>query len=503
MRTKRQIEKELYDLSVQEERKLMRELQEIYKKASDRASEKIQELLSDGGDQLPSKIYQARYQSALRGYLDEALETIQAESYEKINAYLNGAYNDGFLGAIYSMQAQGVPLIFSPDARQITYALMTDSKLSKPLYETLGINLAELKEQVRQHVAMGIASGESWAQVAWRLNNRMDIGYRRAMRIARTEGHRIQAKAALDSIEKAKDNGADVLMEWNSAGDNRVRPSHRHLHGQLREVGECFEVNGHRAKYPGGFGIAAEDINCRCRLSQRARWAVEGEKDVKDGDVAVEAVDANTFRAFKSQHNKILAGRTPSGIKNVPDDIEYSEEVEALAIDEQLAAVNPNYSTDEWGWTANCQRCVPAYEARRRGLNVTARPIPGTEATQNEDFLSTHWFGAFENPRIRNVGGRSKDEILLNIANETKKWGKGARGALALTYKNETAHFVVVEVTDSGFYIFDPQAPEEGMKALFENLSPQRTFFARIDNLEFSTYIADCIQPVKKTRRRK
>lgn len=495
MRTKRQIEKELYDLSVQEERKLMRELREIYKKASDRASEKIHELLSDGGDQLQSKIYQARYQSALRGYLDEALETIQAESYEKINAYLNGAYNDGFLGAIYSMQAQGVPLIFPPDARQITYALMTDSKLSKPLYETLGINLAELKEQVRQHVAMGIASGESWAQVAWRLNNRMDIGYRRAMRIARTEGHRVQAKAALDSIEKAKDNGADVLMEWNSAGDNRVRPSHRHLHGQLREVGEYFEVNGHRAKYPGGFGIASEDINCRCRLSQRARWAVEGEKDVKDGDVAVEAVDANTFRAFKKKCDQALVTGAPSGMKNVPDNIEFSEEVKALGIDEHLELVNPKYSTGDWKWTSNCQRCVPAYEARRRGLNVTAKAIPGSEATLDSDPLAKYWYRAFERPLPLHIGGSTRNEVFANVEEIMANWGDGARAELVMFHPKGLHAFVAERVNGRTEYL-NPQNPGWNLKEFVNSVLPKYAWIMRMDNLEFSNLIAECIKPL-------
>ncbi len=27
--------------------------------------------------------------------------------------------------------------------------------------------------------------------------------------------------------------------------------------------------------YPGGFGIASQDVNCRCALLQRARWALD------------------------------------------------------------------------------------------------------------------------------------------------------------------------------------------------------------------------------------
>lgn len=313
MKNRQQITKELYNLSLSEERKLMREIAQIYDDAAKRASDKIEALLVREGDRLSGRIYHAHYQKVLKDYLENALDEIKDASYEKITSYLANSYDDGFLGAIYSMQAQGVPLIFPPDAREITYALMTDSKLSRPLYETLGINLTDLKEQVKQHVAMGIASGESWEQVAWRLNMRMQIGYRRSIRIARTEGHRVQAKAAFDAINRAKENGADVLKEWISAADIRSRNSHKQLHRQLREVGEPFEVNGREALYPGGFGVASEDINCRCVLGERARWASDAYNHIKDEDIIVKSVDENTYVGFK-RHFKEAIDKNAEGL---------------------------------------------------------------------------------------------------------------------------------------------------------------------------------------------
>lgn len=36
-----------------------------------------------------------------------------------------------------------------------------------------------------------------------------------------------------------------------------------------------FEVNDRKAMYPGGFGIASEDIHCRCALLQSALWVLD------------------------------------------------------------------------------------------------------------------------------------------------------------------------------------------------------------------------------------
>lgn len=54
---------------------------------------------------------------------------------------------------------------------------------------------------------------------------------------------------------------------WISMRDDRVRHTHRVLDGQVRNVGRMFQSpSGAQALHPGGFGVAAEDVNCRCVL---------------------------------------------------------------------------------------------------------------------------------------------------------------------------------------------------------------------------------------------
>ena len=66
--------------------------------------------------------------------------------------------------------------------------------------------------------------------------------------------------------------------QWASTLDSRTREEHQKLDGQSRELDEPFDVNGCKAMYPGGFGIASEDINCRCCMLQRAKWALDEEE---------------------------------------------------------------------------------------------------------------------------------------------------------------------------------------------------------------------------------
>ena len=53
--------------------------------------------------------------------------------------------------------------------------------------------------------------------------------------------------------------------QWIAINDDRTRDTHTSLHGQIRSIHRHFTMsNGLHALYPGGFGVASEDINCRC-----------------------------------------------------------------------------------------------------------------------------------------------------------------------------------------------------------------------------------------------
>lgn len=85
---------------------------------------------------------------------------------------------------------------------------------------------------------------------------------------------------------------------------NVTRDTHRELDGQVRELDEPFKIlsTGAQEMYPGGFGLAREDINCRCCMLQRARWTLEDEKEVTKWDGILKeliTIKAETFQDFK------------------------------------------------------------------------------------------------------------------------------------------------------------------------------------------------------------
>lgn len=115
----------------------------------------------------------------------------------------------------------------------------------------------------------------SYSDIAENTRNISNTCMDNAYRIAWTEGHRIQNQSAMDAESLAKDNGADVVKQWDATLDSKTRPHHTMLDGQIRKLDKPFEIACGKAVYPSGFGIASEDIHCRCALLQRATWALD------------------------------------------------------------------------------------------------------------------------------------------------------------------------------------------------------------------------------------
>lgn len=278
---KRQIE--VQKVSADNEERVIRQLRQVYNQASKDCAAKIQELsMRTDMENLQTIIYQKQYQEALKKQIDGILNELNSNSFTTIADYLGKCYETGFIGTLYDLQGQGIPLCFPINQEEVVQALQVDSKISQGLYQRMGEDTDYLKKSIKAELSRGISNGSSWNVVAGKIASGMNSpftkAYNRAIGIARTEGHRVQQESTLHCQQRAKSKGADVLKQWDSTLDGVTRPTHRELDGQIREVDEPFEVAGMKAMYPGAFGNPAEDCNCRCCLLQRARWALGKEE---------------------------------------------------------------------------------------------------------------------------------------------------------------------------------------------------------------------------------
>lgn len=304
-------QKEVQEYFLDREEQVIKGLKAVYRQAIRDCEQKIRQLSTRSDmENIQSIVYQTQYQQAIQRQLDGILDILQTNEFTTISDYLTAAYQDGFLGALYDLHGQGIPLIFPIDQDQVTKAVLTDSKLSVPMYTRLGEDVSRLKLAVRAQISRGIAGGATWNQMAQELagnmiNSPFQTAQYNAMRIARTEGHRIQQQSQYDAMLKAKEHGADVVKEWNATLDARTRPDHMSLDGQIREIGDPFTLGSLKAQYPGDFGRPEQDIHCRCCALQRARWAL-GEKELEQLKSRAEYLELDKAKDFGEFQQRYL-----------------------------------------------------------------------------------------------------------------------------------------------------------------------------------------------------
>lgn len=313
-------QKEVLEQSLKDEQAVLDALTKNYTSALADIRKNIRELQANPLTQ--SKAYQLEYQKQLEKQISGVLDNLQGKNFNSIASYLQTCYETGFVGNMYDMQGQGVPLVISIDEGQVLKAVQKtgdDFRLSNKLSG----NATELKKQVKSELQRGLASQLSYADIARNISNYGQADMNRSMRIARTEGHRVQSEARLDSMQKAKKLGADVVKQWDCTLDGKTRPEHSQLDGQIRELDEMFETSGYSGSAPGQFGDPYMDCNCRCCLLQRARWAVKGETSYQKWNNETGGfIECTGYEDFKQKYLKAsekLKTSQTSGIISISD----------------------------------------------------------------------------------------------------------------------------------------------------------------------------------------
>ncbi len=282
-------EREVARSQLMGEREALEQLKKIYSEAVRNVCEKLE--ISNGkisvllkeienADEktrsiLQSQIYQRNFKQNIKNQLDLLLKDLNDSQYAGISEYLRNSYDNGFIGTLYSLNMNDIPLFVPIDPTLVVRAMYIDSKLSKKLYSRLGEDVEQLKKKVSATISRGIASNMHYNDIARNIANNSNTGLNNAMRIVRTEGNRIYNSATLDCGKTAKEKGVDNVKQWDSTLDGNTRPHHRQLDGQVRELEEDFEINGRKAPAPLHFGIPGEDINCRCMALIKPRWDVD------------------------------------------------------------------------------------------------------------------------------------------------------------------------------------------------------------------------------------
>jgi SPP1 gp7 family putative phage head morphogenesis protein len=181
--------------------------------------------------------------------------------------------------------------------------------------ELSGLNISERYKKrtedqlfrIREQITQSLNMGESYPKMAARIKSELDADATRAMRVARTEGHRNTQAGRLECIDRAENKGVDLVRVWSASLDERTRDAHGALDGQEADAEGYFHSNGAKTKHPGGFGVSELDINCRCSIRSEIRGFApkirrvrgQGETEYKTYDQWKKAKDEEAKKKVK------------------------------------------------------------------------------------------------------------------------------------------------------------------------------------------------------------
>lgn len=165
-------------------------------------------------------------------------------------------------------------------------------------------------------------------------------------------------------------------------------------------------------------------------------------------------------------------------------------------IKESLHGLNPGFQTKTPAYTDNCQRCVIAYEVRRRGYSTTAKPhlYHQIDPLFFSDFR-TGWPAVFEQQMVTNCSGTTPEQVEGRIIFQMRIYGNHSRAIIKVNWRHKPkGHLFIAENIDDEVYFVDPQTGEEDVRWYFQQINPHHVSLMRIDCIRFTELVQACCE---------
>lgn len=261
--------------------------------------------------------------------VEKKINDISPEVRRLIRSTVDQTYEATYNGMVESVKktAQGVDLGVLKGCTPDVIKRAVENPISKlTLNDRLEKHRKEIVYDIKQNISVGLMNGDRYSTMANRIKQSVEGNYKKAVRIARTETHRVREAgnqdAAISVNHALKDSTAGITMTktWKTMKDERVRPSgktkkynHRKMEGITIPVNEEFTLpSGTKTLAPGQSGVAGEDINCRCYLSYGLQKVQESDKieipksGTKEAPINVPFEPAQTVKEANSYAKNVL-----------------------------------------------------------------------------------------------------------------------------------------------------------------------------------------------------
>ena len=362
--------------------------------------------------------------------------------------------------------------------------------------------ISELHKQLSQNLMLG----GNLDRVVEQIEKKMGVSKYNAGRLVYTENAYIQAVATGESY---RETGVKQF-EFIATLDERTSDICQSMDGNV------FDIKDYQP------GVTVPPLHPWCRSCTAPHFADMkgiGERFARDPDTGERYFvprDMNypewekTFiqGGTKAGLTPVLPGSTiqdrskllPAANKAVQAILDRYPAIQGEhTFEDDIRNTNPKYAESKKNrdkmYTWNCQRCVNAYEARRRGYDVTAAPRLLTVDNLPKMMHEQGWANVYENGRASLVPcfARTSEGVKNKVIQQMTDWGNGARAIVRVQWRGgASGHVFIAENHEGDIKFLDPQPGKLDVGFYFDSAKVNQTYLLRTDDKEFSELIQKC-----------
>lgn len=417
---------------------------------------------------------------AVQTGIQQQLELLYGNQVDSLDALLKKVVGNGYTHTAFEVQ-KGVGLgwdITGLDQKKL------ETLLSKPwttdgrtFRDRCWLNKNDLVGSVSKSLTQGLLRGDSPAKITTAIQKQFGGHRYKAGRLVNTETTYFNAVATKECY---KDLDVE-MVEIIETLDSHTCSICGGLDGKVIPI----------SQYEPGVTVPPFHPNCRGTTAPAIDPKYAGERAARNADGDVYYVPANMkyadwVQTFVNGGSKAgLTAATATAILDIVEQATGAKKGTSMAIQDAVKGANPNYSRGS-AYGVNCQRCVQAYEFRRRGYDVVAKPKPSTNniiSWGSECFIQP---GAYQYSYQAYALNQTEAAVKKALANAPD----GSRFSIYIKWKRTyggSAHVFIAEKTGGVVHYLDPQTGNMDASDYFTRGSKGCFGYFRLDDKALTT----------------
>lgn len=417
---------------------------------------------------------------AVQTGIQQQLELLYGNQVDSLDALLKKVVGNGYTRTAFEVQ-KGVGLgwdITGLDQKKL------ETLLSKPwttdgrtFRDRCWLNKNDLVGSVSKSLTQGLLRGDSPSKITTAIQKQFGVHRYKAGRLVNTETTYFNAVATKECYKDLDVEMVEIIETLDShtcsicgGFDGKVIPI---------------------SQYEPGVTVPPFHPNCRGTTAPAIDPKYAGERAARNADGDVYYVPANMkyadwVQTFVNGGSKAgLTAATATAILDIVEQATGAKKGTSMAIQDAVKGANPNYSRGS-AYGVNCQRCVQAYEFRRRGYDVVAKPKPSTNniiSWGSECFIQP---GAYQYSYQAYALNQTEAAVKKALANAPD----GSRFSIYIKWKRTyggSAHVFIAEKTGGVVHYLDPQTGNMDASDYFTRGSKGCFGYFRLDDKALTT----------------